>query len=166
RAKVRFEKRTVPSQNVVALLRGRDPQLAREYVVLTGHLDHLGVGVPVAGDSIFNGAMDNASGVSTLLEVARALSPAAKRPKRSVLFVIVTGEEKGLLGSYYWTRRPTEPIGKVAADLNVDMVLPIVPLTHMIVHGVDESTLGDEARTEAKAAGIDILPDPEPQRNR
>jgi len=166
RAKVRFEKRTVTSQNVVALLRGRDPQLAREYVVLTGHLDHLGVGVPVAGDSIFNGAMDNASGVATLLEVARALAPAAKRPKRSVLFVVVTGEEKGLLGSYYWTKRPTEPLGKVAANVSIDMVLPIVPLRYLIIQGVDESTLGDLARSEAKDSGIDVLPDPEPQRNR
>jgi Zn-dependent M28 family amino/carboxypeptidase len=163
RAKISYERRTVTSQNVVALLKGSDPVLSKEYVALTAHLDHLGVGVPVEGDSIFNGAMDNASGVSTLLEVARSLS--ANRPKRSVLFVIVTGEEKGLLGSYYWTKRPTEPIGKVAANLNVDMVLPIVPLTHMIVHGVDESSLGDAARAEAASAGIDIVPDPEPQRN-
>lgn len=166
RARVRYERRTVTSQNVVALLKGSDPVLSREYVVLTGHLDHLGVGTPVQGDSIFNGAMDNASGVSTLIEVARALARPGSRPKRSVLFVIVTGEEKGLLGSYYWTKRPTEPIGKVAANVNVDMMLPIVPLTHMIVHGVDESTLGDQARAQAAASGIDILPDPEPQRNR
>ena len=162
-AKIAFEKKTVTSQNVVALLRGSDPKLAQEYVVLTGHLDHLGVGVPVAGDSVFNGAMDNASGVSSLLEAARIL--AEQRPKRSVLFVIVTGEEKGLLGSYYWTRRPTVPLGQVAANVNVDMVLPIVPLAHMVVHGVDESTLGDLARSEARAAGITILPDPEPRRN-
>jgi Zn-dependent M28 family amino/carboxypeptidase len=166
RAKVRYERRTVTSQNVIAALRGRDPVLAREYVVLTAHLDHLGVGTPVQGDSIFNGAMDNASGVSTLIEVARALAPTAKRPKRSVLFVVVTGEEKGLLGSYYWTQRPTEPIGKLAGNVNVDMVLPIIPLTHMIVHGVDESTLGDAARDQAAASGIAIVPDPEPQRNR
>jgi Zn-dependent M28 family amino/carboxypeptidase len=163
RARVRFERRAVESQNVVALLPGKDPKLAQEFVVLTGHLDHLGVGVPVDGDSVFNGAMDNASGVSTLIEVARAL--AAKRPQRSVLFVIVTGEEKGLLGSYYWTRRPTVALGRVAANVNVDMVLPIVPLEHLVVHGVDESTLGDWAKAEAKAVGIDVLPDPEPRRN-
>jgi Zn-dependent M28 family amino/carboxypeptidase len=164
RAKVRYERRTVTSPNVVALLRGSDPMLAKEFVVLTGHLDHLGVGAPVAADSIFNGAMDNASGVSALIEVARAL--AASRPKRSVLFAIVTGEEKGLLGSYYWTKNPTVPLGQVAANLNVDMVLPIVPLAHLVVQGVDESTLGDAARAEAAAAGIDVIPDPEPQRNR
>ena len=163
RAKVAYDRKTVTSQNVVALLKGTDPKLAKEYVVLTGHLDHLGVGTPVEGDSIFNGAMDNASGVSTLLEVARNL--AAQRPKRSVLFIIVTGEEKGLLGSYYWTKKPTEPLGQVAANVNVDMVLPIVPLAHMVVHGVDESTLGDAARAQAKASGIDVVPDPEPWRN-
>ena len=163
RTKVHYDRKVVTSQNVVALLRGSDPTLAKEYVVLTGHLDHLGVGVPVAGDSIFNGAVDNASGISTLLEVARGL--AAHPPKRSVLFVVVTGEEKGLLGSYYWTRKPTVPLGQVAANVNVDMVLPILPLTHMVVHGVDESTLGDVARAEARAEGIVVLPDPEPQRN-
>jgi len=163
RTKVHYDRKVVTSQNVVARLKGSDPKLANEYVVLTGHLDHLGVGVPVAGDSIFNGAMDNASGVSTLLEVARGL--AAHPPKRSVLFVIVTGEEKGLLGSYYWTKKPTVSLGQVAANVNVDMVLPIVPLAHMVVHGVDESTLGDAARAEAKAEGIDVIPDPEPEKN-
>lgn len=166
RVKAHYQRRTVTSQNVVALLKGSDPVLSKEYIVLTAHLDHLGVGTPVQGDSIFNGAMDNASGVSTLIEVARALASPKSRPKRSVLFVVVTGEEKGLLGSYYWTKRPTEPLGKVAADVNVDMVLPIVPLSHMIVHGVDESTLGDAARAQAEASGIAVIPDPEPQRNR
>ena len=164
RAKVRYEKRTVSSPNVVALLRGRDPVLSKEYVVLTAHLDHLGVGTPVDGDSIFNGAMDNASGVAALIEVGRALE--ARPPKRSVLFVAVTGEEKGLLGSYYWTKRPTVPLAQVAANVNVDMMLVIVPFTHLIVQGVDESTLGDSAREQAKASGIDVVPDPEPQRNR
>jgi hypothetical protein len=164
RARIHYERRTVTSQNVVARLRGSDPVLMRQYVVLTAHLDHLGVGTPVAGDSVFNGAMDNASGVATLIEVARAL--ASRRPKRSVLFAVVTGEEKGELGSYYWTRRPTVPLADVAANLNVDMVLPIVPLAHLVVQGVDESTLGDAARAEGSAAGIDVIPDPEPQRNR
>jgi Zn-dependent M28 family amino/carboxypeptidase len=165
RAKVAYDRATVESQNVVAILPGRDPVLKDEYVVLTAHLDHLGVGVPVAGDSIFNGAMDNASGVASLIEVARALAPMAKRPARSILFVCVTGEEKGLLGSYYYSRRPTVPLPKIAADLNVDMVLPIVPFKHVIVEGEGESDLGDVARAQAQAAGIAVIPDPEPQRN-
>jgi Zn-dependent M28 family amino/carboxypeptidase len=165
RAKVRYDRQVVTSHNVIARLPGRDPKLKGEYVVLTGHLDHLGVGAPVEGDSIFNGALDNASGVGQLIEIARALAPAAKRPARSLLFVIVTGEEKGLLGSYYFTRRPSVPMTSIAANVNVDMVLPIVPLEHMVIHGVDESTLGDLARAEAKASGIEVLPDPAPKRN-
>ena len=165
RARSRFDRRLVESQNVVAVLPGRDARLKNEYVVLTAHLDHLGGGTPVAGDSIFNGAMDNASGVASLIEIARALAPAAQRPRRSILFVCVTGEEKGLLGSYYYSRRPTVPAGAITADLNVDMVLPIVPLKHLIVHGENESDLGVLARTEAEAVGIAVVPDPEPQRN-
>lgn len=159
-----YERHEVTSQNVVALLPGSDPTLAKQYVVLTAHLDHLGVGAPVAGDSIYNGAMDNASGVSALIEVARGL--AQHRPRRSVLFVIVTGEEKGLLGSYYWTKHPTVLMSQVVADLNTDMVLPIVPFDHVVIQGVNESTLGDTARAEAEASGILVIPDPEPQRNR
>jgi hypothetical protein len=166
RARIRHERRSLTSQNVVALLRGSDPKRAHECVILTGHIDHLGVGAPVEGDSIFNGALDNASGVATLLEVARALALASKRPKRSVLFVVATGEEKGLLGSYFWTKRPTVSLRDVAAVVNVDMVLPIVPLAHLVIYGVDESTLGDAARSEAGAKGIGVLPDPAPQQNR
>ncbi len=165
RARTTFEQHRIESQNVVAVLPGSDPALRDEYVVLTAHLDHLGVGAPVAGDSIFNGAMDNASGVASLLEVARALAPAGRRPARSLLFVCVTGEEKGLLGSYYFAHRPTVPMTSVAADVNVDMVLPIVPLRYMIVHGEAESDLGDTARVQAAAVGITVVPDPEPLRN-
>ncbi|MEP7027745.1 MAG: M28 family metallopeptidase [Candidatus Eisenbacteria bacterium] len=166
RAKVAYEQQAVESQNVVAVLPGRDPALRDEYVVLTAHLDHLGVGVPVAGDSIFNGAMDNASGVASLIEVARALVPANRRPARSLLFVCVTGEEKGLLGSYYFSRRPTVPMASVIADINVDMVLPIIPLEHLIVFGQGESDLGDLASAEAGKVGIEVVPDAEPERNR
>lgn len=165
RAKVRYDREVVTSHNVIARLPGRDPKLADEYVVLTGHLDHLGVGAPVEGDSVFNGAMDNASGVAALIEVARTLAPKARRPLRSVLFVIVTGEEKGLFGSYYYTIRPTVPLERIAANINLDMVLPIVPLKNLVIHGVDESTLGDMAKSEAQESGIVVLPDPEPRRN-
>lgn len=165
RARVRYDREVVTSHNVIARLPGRDPGLADEYVVLSGHLDHLGVGAPVEGDSVFNGAMDNASGVAALIEVARALAPRARRPLRSVLFVIVTGEEKGLLGSYYYTIRPTVPLERIAANINLDMVLPIVPLKNLVIHGVDESTLGDMAKSEAQESGIIVLPDPEPRRN-
>jgi Zn-dependent M28 family amino/carboxypeptidase len=107
RATVAVENLGVESHNVVGLLKGSDPALADEYVVLTAHLDHVGVGAPINGDTIYNGAMDNASGIATLIESAAAV--AAARPKRSVLFVAVTAEEKGLLGSRYFALNPTVP---------------------------------------------------------
>jgi hypothetical protein len=164
RATVRYDRQVVESQNVVAVLPGRDPRLRGEAVVLSAHLDHLGVGAPAQGDSIYNGAWDNASGVASLIEIARALSAPERRPARSVVFVLVTGEEKGLLGSHYFAHRPTMPIDSIVANLNVDMVLPIVPMDHLVIHGVDESTLGDRARELARERGIEVLPDPEPHR--
>jgi hypothetical protein len=110
------------------------------------------VGVPVAGDSVFNGTMDNASGVSSLIETARIPRGATAR-SAACCSSSSPARRRACSGSYYWTRRPTVPLGQVAANVNVDMVLPIIPLTNMIVHGVDESTLGDLARSEAQAAG-------------
>ena len=116
RAKVTVEKTTITSDNVAGKLVGSDPALRDEYVVLSGHLDHLGVGGAVDGDRIYNGAMDNASGIASLIETAAALARAPEKPKRSVLFVAVTAEEKGLLGSRYFAthphgaaRRPSSP---------------------------------------------------------
>ncbi len=110
--------------NVLAMIPGRDPRLRNEYVVLSAHLDHVGVGIPVQRDSIYNGADDNASGTAALLEVARALAslPESDRPRRTVIFAHVSGEEKGLLGSAWWVDHPTVPIQNVVADVNVDMV--------------------------------------------
>jgi Zn-dependent M28 family amino/carboxypeptidase len=164
RARVSYDRVVVESQNVVAVLPAATNPLSRENVVLTGHLDHLGVGAPVAGDSINNGAMDNASGIAELIEVARKLKEGPPL-LRNVIFLCVTGEEKGLLGSYYYTRRPTVAAPTIVANVNVDMVLPIVPFEHVVVHGVDESSLGDVARRVATETGVDIIPDPQPDRN-
>jgi len=153
------------SPNVVAGYPGTDPKLRDEYVVLTAHLDHLGVGRPVDGDQIYNGAMDNASGVATLLETARELPETRTRLRRSVLFVAVCGEEKGLLGSKFFAAHPTVPPDSIVANINVDMFLPIYPLKSLIVYGLDESDLGDRIREVAAPLSITILPDPEPQRN-
>ena len=110
------EVRTTRSVNVLGILRGSDPALARETVVVTAHLDHLGIGEPVDGDSIYNGAGDNAVGVAVLLEVARAFAALPRRPGRSVLFAAVTGEEKGLVGSSFLATHPVvAPEGIVAA---------------------------------------------------
>ena len=156
--------RRVQSQNVVGKLAGADPELADEYVVYTGHWDHFGVGAPVDGDTIYNGAMDNASGIATLIEAAGAV--AAARPKRSVLFVAVTAEEKGLLGSRYFARHPTVPREALVANLNMDMFLPLYPLKSLMVLGLDESDLGDDVRAVASEMGLSVQPDPQPLRNR
>jgi Zn-dependent M28 family amino/carboxypeptidase len=149
--------------NVVAVLPGSDPKLREEYVVISAHLDHQGVSTPVEGDSVYNGAMDNAAGVASLLEIARALKAAP--PRRSVLFLAVTAEEKGLLGSRYFAAQPTVPRSAIAANINLDMFLPIHPLKMLTVYGLEESTLGASVRAAAKAAGVKVQTDPEPQRN-
>jgi Zn-dependent M28 family amino/carboxypeptidase len=153
------------SPNLIARLEGSDPKLKGEYVAVSAHLDHLGIGAPINGDAIYNGAMDDASGVASVLDIAHTLKGASRRPRRSVLFVIVTAEEKGLLGSHYLALRPTTPPGAVVADLNFDMPLPLWPLKSVIVQGADESTLGADARAVATAQGLTLAPDPLPDRN-
>jgi hypothetical protein len=157
----------VTSDNIAGLLPGSDPALKGEVVVVSAHVDHIGVGRPIDGDSINNGAMDNASGSATLIETARALAAlrGAAAPRRSVLFLAVTGEEKGLLGSRYYAFHPTVAPSAIVADLNTDMFLPINPFRSAIVNGLEESNLADDARSVGQAMGIAILTDPEPDRN-
>jgi len=164
-AKAKVEKKSLESANVIAKLPGNDPQLKNEYVVLSAHIDHLGIGEPINGDRIYNGAMDNASGSALLLDVASSLKKSPEKLKRSILFLFVTGEEKGLLGSKYFAAHPTVDPKSMVADINVDMFLPIVPLKVLTVFGLAESDLGDMAREAAQAYGITVQPDPEPQRN-
>jgi Zn-dependent M28 family amino/carboxypeptidase len=155
----------VTSPNVVGLLPGSDPALRGEYVVVSAHLDHLGVGAPIDGDPVYHGAMDNASGVASLLEVGRDLALSAARPKRSVLFVAVTGEEKGLLGSRYFAETPTVARRAIVADINMDEFLPLFPLHALTALGEPESTLGADVRAVARDQGYEILPDGEPDRS-
>jgi Zn-dependent M28 family amino/carboxypeptidase len=164
KATVAVDSQPVESQNVVGLVRGSDPALADQYVVLSAHLDHLGVGAAINGDSIYNGAMDNASGIATLIEAAKVV--AAAEPRRSVLFVAVTAEEKGLLGSRYFALHPTVPKANLVANINMDMFLPLFPMKSIMVLGLDESDLGDDIRQVAQGLGITVQTDPEPQRNR
>ncbi|WP_164018133.1 M28 family metallopeptidase [Pyxidicoccus trucidator] len=164
KARAEFVTAPVKSVNVVGLLPGSDPALAREYVVLSAHLDHVGVGEPVKGDGLYNGAMDNATGVAAVLEVARALQ--AAKPKRSVLFALVTGEEKGLLGSKYLAARPPVPTEHLVANFNLDMFLPLFPFTRVVGYGQDESTLGAALARVATAHGVKPLGDPEPNQMR
>jgi Zn-dependent M28 family amino/carboxypeptidase len=156
----------VESQNVAGILRGSDPARRGEFVVLSAHLDHLGVGNPIKGDAIYNGAMDNASGVAAIIEVAARLRAGGERPARSLIFVAVTGEEKGELGSRYFAAHPTVPRSSIVADINTDMFLPLFPLKQLMVLGLDESDLGNDVRAVAEALHLEVQRDPEPQRNR
>ena len=152
------------SPNLAAKLDGSDPKLRSEYVAVSAHLDHLGVGAPVNGDRIYNGAMDDASGVASVLDIAHRLKQGSP-PRRSVLFLFFTAEEKGLLGSSYYAKRPTVPKSDIVADLNFDMPLPLWPLKTVYAPGQDESSLGDAARTVATEKGLMMVPDPLPDRN-
>ncbi|MEX0912168.1 MAG: M28 family metallopeptidase [Gemmatimonadota bacterium] len=127
--------------NVAAILPGSDPELSDEYVVLSAHFDHVGVGQPVNGDSIYNGADDNGSGTAALLEVADAFSSLAARPRRSIIFLHVSGEEHGLLGSRWFSENPTVPVDQIIANINVDMIARNAP-DSVVVIGKDYSTLG------------------------
>lgn len=162
RARVATRHAVASSPNVIGLLRGSDPKLAGEAIVLTAHLDHLGIGVPVNGDSIHNGAYDNGTGTAMLLEVARAFSRMRVRPKRSILFAAVTGEEKGLQGSDYLARRPAPAGLDVVGNLNLDMILMLRPLRNVIAFGAEHSTLGPVVERAAQLAGLVVVPDPIP----
>jgi Peptidase family M28 len=165
RATVAVRSEDVDSPNVVALLPGSDPVLKDEYVVLSAHLDHVGVGEAIKDDRIYNGAMDNASGIAGLIETAVALREARTRLRRSLVFLAVTAEEKGLLGSRFYANHPTVPVDRIVANLNTDMFLPIIPMQSVNVSGFEESDLADDVRKAAKAIGVEVLPDPEPERN-
>ena len=137
KATTKLVKVDLRSANVIAKLPGSDPALRNEYVVLSAHIDHIGIGEPINGDRIYSGAMDNASGSAVLLDVASSLKKSGETFKRSLLFVFVTGEEKGLLGSRYFTAYPTVDPKSMVADINIDMFLPIVPLKFLKIEGLD-----------------------------
>ncbi len=164
-AKATMKITNLESSNVIARLPGSDPQLKNEFVVLSAHIDHLGIGEPINGDRIYNGAMDDGSGSALLLDMAASLKQHPERLRRSVLLVFVTAEEKGLLGSKYFAAHPTVDPKSMVADINVDMFLPIVPLKVLRVLGLTDSDLGDRATTSAESVGVKVQPDPEPLRN-
>ena len=151
------------SPNVVAQLRGSDAKLRDEYVVYSAHLDHLGIGEPVNGDKIYNGAMDNASGSAALLETARAYSNMKMRPRRSILFLSVTGEEDGLLGSDYFARYPTVQKNGLVADINIDGAPLLWPIEDVVARGSEHSTLSAAVKEAGARMGLDVSPDPHPE---
>jgi Zn-dependent M28 family amino/carboxypeptidase len=156
--------RTIDSQNVVGRLEGTDPKLKDEYVVYSAHWDHLGVGAPVNGDKIYNGALDNASGVATVLELAKAFSQIQPQPKRSILFLMVTAEEQGLLGSQYYATTPLYPLNKTAANINIDGVNQWGRTKDFTVIGMGASDLDDYLKAAADEQGRVLRPDPEPEK--
>jgi len=151
------------SPNVVAMLPGSDPDLRQEYVVYSAHLDHLGVGPPVEGDAIYNGATDNASGTAVLLEIAQAFARLRQRPRRSVLFLAVTAEEKGLLGSDYFVHSPTVPFAGLVANVNLDGALMLHPLHDVVAFGAEHSSLAAAVEQAAHQLGLELSPDPMPE---
>jgi Zn-dependent M28 family amino/carboxypeptidase len=156
--------RTISSQNVLAKLEGSDTGLKDEYVVYTAHWDHLGVGTPVKGDAVYNGALDNASGVGSLLEIARAFTKVEPKPKRSVLFLMVTAEEQGLLGSQYYSVTPVYPLEKTLANINIDGVNQWGRTKDITVVGMGASDLDDYLRDAAAEQGRTLRPDPEAEK--
>jgi hypothetical protein len=166
RAHASVRRTPIDSENVVGICEGSDSRLKNEYVVMSAHLDHVGVGRPMNGDDIYNGAMDDASGVASVIEIARLLKASGAKPRRSILFVAVTGEEKGELGSKYFAAHPTVPFDGIVADVNLDMFLPLYPLKVIEVQGLVESSLGDTVRLAAKDLGVDVQTDREPEQNR
>jgi len=153
----------VSSHNVVAKLEGSDSALKNEYLVYSAHLDHLGIGEAVKGDTIYNGALDNASGCAILLEVARAFSQMYPRPKRSILFVAVTGEEAGLLGSDYFAHYPTVSKDAIVANVNMDEDQMLWPLLDIIPFGAEHSTLDGVVKRAAERLHLALSPDPMPE---
>ena len=154
----------VKSENVVGVIEGSDSKLKDEYLVHSAHLDHVGIGKPVNGDSIYNGAHDNASGVSCLLEIAKLYTKA--KLKRSVLIVFVTSEEKGLLGSGYFATNPTVPKEKIVADINTDMPTLIAPLLSIEPLGAVHSSLMNEVKNAASFLNLDVMEDHMPDQVR
>jgi Zn-dependent M28 family amino/carboxypeptidase len=156
--------RTINSQNVIARIDGRDPVLRNEYVIYTAHWDHLGVGAAVDGDTIYNGAKDNAVGTAGLLEVARAFTKLALPPKRSIIFLAVTAEEQGLLGSQYYSVDPVYPFAKTLANINMDGLNVNGRTRDLTLVGYGASDLDDYARDAAGEQGRVIRADPEPEK--
>lgn len=155
--------KNVESPNIVAKLEGSDPELKNEYVVFSSHLDHLGIAAPIQGDKIYNGALDNASGSAILIELARAFSSMKTRPRRSILFLSVTGEEGGLLGSDYFAHYPTVAKKSIVADVNVDEDLMLWPVEDIIAFGAEHSSLNNVIQKAARQMGLVESPDPMPQ---
>jgi Zn-dependent M28 family amino/carboxypeptidase len=163
---IKSELKRVKAPNVVGILPGRDPQLRDEYVIYSAHWDHLGIGEPnKKGDRIYNGAVDNASGVASVLGIAQALTrlPANEKPRRSILFLFPTAEEQGLFGAEWYSRNPVVPLGKTAANVNLDSMNILGRTRDFVPLGAERSTLRAVVETIARERGMTVAPDPRPE---
>jgi hypothetical protein len=154
---------SITSPNVIGILRGSDPQLANEYIVFTAHLDHVGTGVAVDDDTIYNGMYDNAMGTALLIETARAFAAMPEKPKRSILFIALTGEERGLVGSDYFAHYPTVSSDSMVANINLDMPLFLYPLADVIAFGAEHSSLQGIIAGAVADEDFELAPDPIPE---
>jgi hypothetical protein len=155
--------RPMPSSNVIGVIPGTDPKVKDEVVILSAHLDHIGVGKPdKVGDTINNGAEDNAIGIASLIEEAKRFTASGKPPRRTVMFLAVTAEEKGLIGSDYFANNPTVPLKSIVANVNLDMPLITYKFEDMVVFGAPRSTLGPIVQKAVESVGVSLAPDPMP----
>jgi hypothetical protein len=164
---IRYKSRhaDIETANVIGMIPGSDPLLKQEYVVHTAHLDHIGIGRAVDGDSIYNGAHDNASGVASLLEIAKLYKKTGVKPKRSILITMVSAEESGLLGSAYFASHPSIPKSAIVANVNTDMPTVIAPMLSVVPLGATHSSLLKNVQYAAKMLNLDIQADPEPEQS-
>lgn len=164
-AAARWEDFSSPA--VLGMIPGSDPRLASEYVLLTGHLDHNGIkrDAKPGEDAIYNGALDNAAGIATMLEAARQFRESGSRPRRSVLFIAHTAEELGLLGADYWAAHPTVPVSQVVAAVNLDMPVPLYQFSDVVAFGADHSTVARTVAEAGRTMGIGVSPDPMPEQS-
>ena len=155
---------TYQSPNIIGTLMGSDPVLRNQYVVYTAHVDHLGSCPPIDGDSVCHGSLDNASGVATLLEIARAYTSLKQPPRRSVLFVFVTGEEMGLLGSDYFVHAPTVPLRQIVANINIDGAPGLLfSMKDVVAMGAEHSSIDKAVLLASREVGYTLSPDPMPE---
>ncbi|WP_343345214.1 M20/M25/M40 family metallo-hydrolase [Sphingomicrobium sp. XHP0239] len=154
------------SPNVIATLPGGDADKAGEHVMMTAHLDHVGVNEDALGaDKVFNGALDNAAGVSTMLEAARLFTRMDRAPDRTITFIALTAEEKGLLGAGYYAAEPTVPLEDIAAVVNLDMPVPLYEFIDVVAFGADYNSVAQKVAAAGEAMGVSVVPDPMPEQN-
>ena len=155
--------RNIESRNVVGRIEGSDSALRSQTVLYSAHWDHLGVGIPVNGDAIYNGAVDNATGCAVVLDIARAWKLLPHKPKRSAIFLFVTAEESGLLGSKYYGEHPVTPARSTAADINYDALYPFGKTTNVLLNGAERTTLWPLIQRDARQMHLDLASDPNPE---